>query len=186
MSSKHIDDLVHVTKNWGLNTERVQILKEFAKIWHVRPALFWFSVPDDNSTRRCIEELERIQEIDPSRRKAFLIILAQDVENERNRLNDTPRAKKRRKRRLKQTQSSCYDRAPDLRMSIQSLCSSLYPCIGEDQQKIKQAKIATHSRYGWKWSRLMPVSTILSLPQVNTRRSGKNLTSLEGNMANHA
>ncbi|KAE8351194.1 hypothetical protein BDV28DRAFT_137604 [Aspergillus coremiiformis] len=169
LSSREIDDLVSITRHWHLGPERVQVLKKFAELWHTHPALFWFSVPDDNSTRRCIEELERMQETDPSRRKAILVILSQDIERERERISTLSRRKTRKPN--KQTdEDSSYARAPDLRRSVNNICSRLYPLITQDQKSAKKTRIAMNSRYGWKWSRLSPVSSILSLPQANTRR----------------
>jgi hypothetical protein len=174
LSSKETDALVSITKQWCLSTARVEVLKAFAKLWQMHPVLFWFNVPDDNSTRRCIEELERTQETDPTRRKVSLVMLSQDVENEREHIRELlQRQPKKRAKPTKKTEvDASYARVSDLRTVVDSICSRLYPGISKAEKIVKKAQISTHSRWGWKWNRLSPVSLILSLPQVNFTRSG--------------
>ncbi|KAF7594892.1 hypothetical protein BBP40_007926 [Aspergillus hancockii] len=86
LTLRQINDLVSVTKDWQLNDERVPVLKAFAELWRTHPALFWHGAPDNEPTRRCIEELERMRETDPSRRKALLILLSEDIEHEQKRI----------------------------------------------------------------------------------------------------
>ncbi|KAE8146875.1 hypothetical protein BDV25DRAFT_161580 [Aspergillus avenaceus] len=169
LSSRETDTLVSLTKQWCLSTERVEVLKAFAKLWQIHPALFWFNVPDDNSTRRCVEELERTQETDPTRRKVSLVMISQDVENEQKHIRE--RQPKKKAKPTKQTElDASYARVSDLRAVVDSICSRLYPGISKDERIAKKAQIATNSRWGWKWNRLSPIPLILSLPQVNSSR----------------
>lgn len=141
-------------------------------MWEVYPQIFWYGKkPDSDEIIRCyFEDLERMREVDPIKRKVLLFMLAEDVENEQLRISREVKGR-RRLQSYKQTENdTSYSRAPLLRAAFDKLCLRLWPGLGSHEKRYKKAWLSKYSRHGYKWRKLRHISLALSLPHINANR----------------
>nr|XP_001393299.2 hypothetical protein ANI_1_2598074 [Aspergillus niger CBS 513.88] len=87
LSQNEVEDLTAITKHWALGDTRC--LKACAELWAIRPHLFCDGeTPDKDVVRRCYNDLERMEDLDPTRRKALLVTLSRKVYERQEQLCD--------------------------------------------------------------------------------------------------
>lgn len=168
LSQNEVEDLTAITKHWALGDTRC--LKACAELWAIRPHLFCDGeTPDKDVVRRCYNDLERMEDLDPTRRKALLVTLSRKVYERQEQLCSTPRARKR----CRKTQSDHDSRSSTfLTSALGDICSQLW----DDPKKIqdiRRKRLARYSLFGWKWNRLTHAELILSFTQASAKRSFK-------------
>ncbi|PYH46586.1 uncharacterized protein BP01DRAFT_364752 [Aspergillus saccharolyticus JOP 1030-1] len=163
LSTKQVESLTAVTKRWKLDKEYVQSLKTCAELWCKYPILFWLGLPDKEPTRRCINELQRADQIDSTKRRVLLVMLSEEVE--RQRVNNQTQRRRRKRADHQAKKASSYARD-----SVDSLCKCLYPQMKREMLKTKKSQISLYAGYGWKWSQLHPNAYVLSLPNIDINR----------------
>lgn len=166
-----VNKLTAITKNWAFPEERVNTLLSCALLWYSCPALFWNGNPPNGDIfRRCFEDLERIREIDPLRRKILLVILSERVQQEQHQMRiDGKRQRSRSKLVEADTRQVCRKRVL-LPTSLRSIMRKTWPNIDVAKQKRVKKMISLYSRFGWKWQQIRPVEMILSLPDSAAKR----------------
>ncbi|KAF4232207.1 hypothetical protein CNMCM8980_005043 [Aspergillus fumigatiaffinis] len=75
LSNDQVRALASVTKHWALSSDDIGCLKTCADLWAACPYLFCDGgKPDKDVIRRCYNDLERIEDIDSTRRKVLLVM----------------------------------------------------------------------------------------------------------------
>lgn len=166
-----VNKLTSITKNWALPEERVDTLLSCSLLWSCCPALFWNGNPRERDVfRRCFEDLERIREIDPLRRKILLLILSERVQQEQHQMRiDGKRQRSRPKLVEADNQQICRRRVL-LPTSLRSIICKTWPDIDVAKQMKVKKMISLYSRFGWKWQQIRPVEMVLSLPDSAAKR----------------
>lgn len=162
--------LTSITRNWALSEEKVDSLASCSLLWLSCPALFW----DGNNTnsdmiRHCFDDLERIREIQPLRRKTILTILSEYVDTEIEQMRKS--GKRQRHRYHPNADAPCAFRGQTLLpTSLRSIVRRLWPEAHPEEHKKLKRMLSKYSRYGWKWQQVQPRGMILSLPDCAAKR----------------
>jgi hypothetical protein len=160
LCTTQVKDLVSLTRDWGLNIEDVERLSTCALIWSVTPEAFWIGdQPDKDLIQRCLNDLERINKVDPLKRKVILVTLSGEIEQERVRISNERNGRVTSRKRKRKRADKC-GRREFLTTAIQSIAQQRYSNAGGDHAK----HIRADSSYGWKWEQLRPIEIILGLP----------------------
>ena len=167
LTDTQADKLTTLTKNWALPENKITALLSCSILWVSCPALFWEGGRQgSNLLRRCVDDLERLEEIDPIKRRLILIVLSERVEQERKRMLH---AKKRQRSSAKPKQQAHRTKTM-LSPSLHSIVQEAWPDAGIKKQAEIKTALARHSHYGWKWQQIMPSGLLLSIPPCSTRR----------------
>jgi hypothetical protein len=122
--------------------------------------------PDKDVIRRCYNDLERIEDLDSTRRKVLLVTLARQVHTRQEQLASTQKGRKR----CRKYQSDHDSRSPTLLTSaLYDICCQLWD-DPEDYRDKRKGKLLRYSLSGWKWDRLSHGELILSLTQIAAKR----------------
>lgn len=156
------------TKLWELEDDCIMQLEKCALLWSHFPKLFWDGVGEENTIKRCVNDLIQMGTVDKSKRKVILITLSQSVEKEQERIrvHGTKRVRDKKKNR----DSSRKRESLLLTRSLNSLASELWPGANDSQQKQLRKCFTVCSRYGWKWCQLENIEMTLSLYQIDSNR----------------
>lgn len=169
LSSKQVQRLVSATRKWQLDELGIQALRRLSSLWAEQPKLFWCGEePDVNRIRRCFNDLEKIRVLNPLQRKAILVILATDVEQEQNHIRIHGGMRARKYAGKKEEGARC--RPPFITHSLGNLCSRLWPELEEDERMKRRKWLSENSLHGWKWRQLDHIELALSLPHIDTKR----------------
>lgn len=163
---KAVDALARITRDWGLFETQTNALLACSTLWASDPGLFWHGGPPDQDVlRSCYNDLERIHEIDPLRRRILMITLSNQVQQFQQKLREggkTGRSSQKLKNNLKR------DRAL-LPRALYCITKQLWPqTSSENQEKIRN-RIKSYSRAGWKWKQLRPMGMLLSFQDSNMK-----------------
>ncbi|PYH41001.1 uncharacterized protein BP01DRAFT_377375 [Aspergillus saccharolyticus JOP 1030-1] len=165
LSVDEAEALASLTKNWALVD--IECLKACAEIWTTCPQLFCDGVaPDKDIIRRCYHDLERMEDLDATRRKVLLVTLSRQVYKRQSQLLSSPKARKR----CRKTQSDHDSRhSTFLNSALVDICSQLWDDPKKDQDT-RRKRLSRYSLFGWKWDRLTHSELILSLTHVAAKR----------------
>lgn len=161
------DALACITKDWELCETQTNALLACSTLWASDPGLFWHGgQPDQVVLRSCYNDLERIHEVDPLRRRLLMITLSEQVQNFQEKLREGSKAGKSPQKLKK---NSKRDRV-FLPGALHCITRQLWPeTTPENQEKIRN-RIKAYSRAGWKWRQLVPVGMLLSFHDSNMKR----------------
>lgn len=96
LDDSQIQRLVSITTKWELDKEDVKVLQLCSLLWAENPSLFWDGEKHhDNIIRRSFSDLERMREIDPTRRKILLVILSREIEHEQRQAHENTEQRRR-------------------------------------------------------------------------------------------
>lgn len=119
--------------------------------------------------RYCFDDLERIREIQPLRRKTILTILSEYVDAEVEQMRKS--GKRQRHRYPPNADAPCAFRGQTLLpTSLRSIVRRLWPEAHPEEHKKLRRMLSKYSRYGWKWQQVQPRGMILSLPDCAAKR----------------
>lgn len=165
---QQLDKLTAVTRNWALPDEKSDALVSCSLLWASSPHLFWQGQsPKSHMLQRCLDDLDRIKEIDPLRRKVILTILSECVSCEQEQMRSC--GKRQRSRASKD--NGMHRGQILLPTSLRSIVRRLWPGVSHEEQRKLKRKLSFGSRYGWKWQQIRSPGMILSLPDCSTKRS---------------
>ncbi|KMW67627.1 hypothetical protein BDDG_12225 [Blastomyces dermatitidis ATCC 18188] len=164
LSKKQVDDLVLITKHWGLKPKAIKL------VWSVDPQDFCEGVALDSSIiRRCYNDLIRIRD-DSSGRIVLLIVMSEKVEEAQQYIH-AKKSIRNRSRTKKSAEDISLRNTEILTSSLRDLTKQLWGDLEEEEEKQqKRNNISLFSRYGWKWGRLKHVAITLSLGAAHTNK----------------
>lgn len=165
MNNSQIEYLVSVTAKWELDEEDIKILRVCSLLWAENPRLFWDGEKRDCSIiQRSFYDLERMREIDPTRRKILLVTLSREIEHEQHQAHEPPR---------RQRPGRDRDRGRKgihLTSSLHKIFHQHYPSLDGRVKDERRKRFAIYSRHGWKWDQMVETEMILSLAHVPVKR----------------
>ncbi|CRG92837.1 Phosphoenolpyruvate carboxylase [Talaromyces islandicus] len=157
-------DLASLTRKWNLEESVVHTLHISVSLWTKFPFLFWDGEqPHDDIIRRSFDDLQRMVNIDPIKRKVLLATLSSHVEERQREVfpnaewEDTSLSDSQWRR------PSCF-----LESSLIELTKQLWPDITGPEERKKRTWLANFSRWGWKWMRLENPGMVLSLSSISS------------------
>lgn len=167
LEAKRVDILARITKNWSISVEQTKALLACSTLWASCPALFWHgSSPDESVIRNCYNDLERMCEVDPLRRRILLITLSDQIEQFQQALREEstvrpsvciPKTSSKRER-------------PLLISALRSMTTQLWPNANPESQEKIRNRIKYYSRAGWKWKQLAHTGILLSFQDSTVKR----------------
>lgn len=173
LSEDQVNRLVSLTRRWDLSEDSLKALKVCSLLWTAKPCLFWHGKkPDRNVLLRSFDDLERMREVDPARRKFLLVTLSRQVVEEQGRSHRANiAAKKRERSRPTAGRRTSYTVRNPLLLtsSLRALCQRFWPTLGKSAHNERKKRISAYSLWGWKWDQLNYVEMILSLSQAPTK-----------------
>lgn len=163
LSDDEIHTLVSITKGWELNDTQVDDLQFAARLWTKRPEFFWIGQEHSDILLKTLENLSRNKEVDPMKRKLWLIITSEFMEKLQQ---DSPPMQKRIS-----NSDPCGKRVrTGIAKSGQEFVQSRWPDLS-DNLKLKLTKnFAKYSNKGWKYRQLKKPSLVLSLNGATVNR----------------
>ncbi|CAG8350210.1 unnamed protein product [Penicillium salamii] len=173
LSEDQVNRLVSLTRRWDLSEDSLKALKVCSLLWTAKPCLFWHGKkPDKNVLLRSFDDLERMREVDPARRKCLLVTLSRQVVEEQGRCHRANiAAKKRERNRPTAGRRTSYTVRNPLLLtsSLRALCQRFWPTLDKSAHNDRKRRISAYSLWGWKWDQLTYVEMILSLSQAPTK-----------------
>lgn len=165
LSDNEVEALTSITKHWALSDTRC--LTVCAELWARSPDLFCDGEkPDRDVIRRCYNDLERMEDLDATRRKVLLVALSRQVRHRQEQLVSSQKMRKRSRK----TQGDHDSRSSTLlTFALSDICSQLWD-DAEENQSTRRKKLGRYSLFGWKWDRLTHGELILSLTHVAAKR----------------
>jgi hypothetical protein len=166
LSEQQVKSLAYITRDWKLGEKEILVLSICAKLWYEHPYLFCDGPrPVRNIILRCCNDLQRMRETDPTRRKVLLIILSGEVEREQHNIckDGTKRWRPRSKK------SECCRESSFVTSSLRALSLRLWIEVGESERKKCTEWLSKDSRYGCKWRNLRRLPIILSLHHARSK-----------------
>lgn len=156
--------LVSVTARWELDEEGIKALQVCSLLWAENPRLFWDGEKHDSSIiRRSFYDLERMREIDPTKRKILLVTLSREIEQEQHENIGATR-------RQRPGRDNDRGRKGHLTSSLHKIFHQHYPGLEGGIKEERRKRFAIYSRYGWKWDQMVETEMILSLAHVPAKR----------------
>lgn len=165
LPDKEVKDLASITKHWALGN--IRCLEYCAELWAKWPYLFCDGErPDEDVIRRCYSDLERMREIDPTRRKVLLVTLSRQVRQKQEQILSDPKARKRcRKQQIGHSTRSSTRLTSALGEGVSQVWDD-----PEERQDERRKTLSRYSLWGWKWERLTHRELILSLTHATATR----------------
>lgn len=159
LNGKGADALARITKDWELSENQINALLAYSTVWANCPEVFWHGgPPEQDILRNCFNDLERMREIDPLRRRILLITLSNQVQQYQRLI-----CEERKDMRARKPKTNSKRERQFLPAALRSLTRRLWPDLSlENQEKVKD-RITNYSRAGWKWQQLAHVEMLLSL-----------------------
>lgn len=171
LDEQQVRKLTTVTKNWALSDDKIDSLLSCSLLWSSYPTLFWDgSPPNTDVFRRCFDDLERIREIQPLRRRVLLVILSEHVQCEQKRMHLDGKRQRSRSTLPKSDAGSVQRNRMFLPLSLRAIMRRVWPDIPAGEQRKLKKLLSLYSRFGWKWQQVKPEGMILSLPDSAARR----------------
>lgn len=170
LAPKDINTLSRITTCWELSEEQTKTLAACSVIWSKSPELFWHGdTADENLIRRCYNDLRRMEDVDPLRRRVILMILAQRLECEQDLLRSKGQRARTRPRKKHNGGNRSRKRVL-LPSAIDSLTKDLWPQLQPERRKSMRKRLAADSLHGWKWRQLSRTEMALSLQDAATKK----------------
>lgn len=164
LNESQIAYLVSVTDKWELDEEGIKALQVCSLLWAENPRLFWDGEKLDSSIiRRSFYDLERMREIDPTKRKILLVALSREIEQEQHENTGATR-------RQRPSRGNDCGRKGHLTSSLHRIFHQHYPGVEGEVKKERRKRFSIYSRYGWKWDQMVETEMILSLAHAPAKR----------------
>lgn len=167
LNDPQIKYLVSVTAKWELNEGDIKALQVCSLLWAENPRLFWEGEKRDSSIiRRSFYDLERMREIDPTRRKILLVTLSREIEHEQHQAHENIEAT----RRQRPPRDNDRGRKVHLTSSLHKIFHQHYPGLDGGIKEERRKRFAIYARYGWKWDQMVESEMIMSLAHAPAKR----------------
>jgi hypothetical protein len=154
-----VNALARITKGWELSTAQTNALLACSTLWVSSPELFWHGGPPDRDVlRSCYNDLARMHEVDPLRRRLLLVTLSDQVQKFQRTLSGESKTT----RRSPKANSNSKRERVFLPGALRSITMQLWPEASPENQGKVRSRIKDYSRAGWKWKQLAPVGMLLS------------------------
>lgn len=160
LSDAHAENLAGITQAWEMSDDDSRAFTNNVRTWAADPAEFWGPTATCESfVERCLLEKQAVDRTkpDPIHRRVILVLLAELVEEEIQRI-----------RQISKTRHSAKLRS----QAAWNIITREYSNLADEELEKKKEKLTRAAWYGKSWLRIQNTEVILGLSSTNAKKYG--------------